>query len=952
MKNSLFFNQVNKVMALVFVCCGLSTMIYGGEKLPKILVAEDGRSFRTEDGKPFVPFGVNYFRTGTGWAPQIWKTFDEAAFRADFKLMQEAGVNCVRVFLTYGSFLTEKDKVNPEGLAKFDKLLEIAEDYGIYIHPTGPDHWEGPGVLGAQKSVHERYSDDEILRLTTMFWKVFAARYKGRNAIFAYDLLNEPEIPWDASSMKPKWNKWLKKQYKNAKDFSDKRNIPLSSIRWGDVDAPTDLSNRDLILDYQHFREDLADHWTKIQVETIKKEDPKALVTVGLIQWSVATMLPVPLKHYAAFRPSRQAPFLDFMEVHFYPIADGLYDYEKDGHTDMNLAYVESVVREVSLTGKPVVVAEFGWIGGGKLQNSNPEAPAVTEEQQAGWNKALVETTKGLAVGWLNWGFFDMPESTDISELLGLYTSDRKQKAWGRTFKKLSDQLSGQHIMPKTMSHRPAMDWELILSDPQESPRFYQAYLAAFLAEEKNNTFYVSSSTGDDHNPGTRQKPWRTLDKISRTTFKAGETICLKRGDTFDGCATLNGAGTTEAPITLTAYGAGNRPFIKGPGGETTCLTFPESSMGWRIQGVEIGFGREGILILSGKKNSGYYFEDVYLHDVNNKRWKENWDMGNWVLWGHAIYLRGGGSVENLTLKNCIFQGNDCDFTTCDHWGDSGNNQGVGLIDILIDGCTFTEGLYNSVYQWRGSGRMSERFSITNCMFYKNGAGDMPYGTTSICAGMITGERNANLVAGNEFAYQQDSHGNDGCGFDFETVADGITFRDNFTHDCFGESILFMPGVNGNIINRRNILIEDNLFVNNCVASKHHRNEIDFIFQDGHGGDITIRNNRFIRLPDTKMIAPVPDCVVLENNVDITDEPVATPEYAFDATKNTVTLSCPDKQAVLYYTTNGSVPTRNSRKYTGQEIPITKTTVVDGKAFRDGYLPSRSCCALVAPANH
>ena len=34
------------------------------ESLPKVKIAQDGRSFETEAGKPFVPFGVNYYRPG------------------------------------------------------------------------------------------------------------------------------------------------------------------------------------------------------------------------------------------------------------------------------------------------------------------------------------------------------------------------------------------------------------------------------------------------------------------------------------------------------------------------------------------------------------------------------------------------------------------------------------------------------------------------------------------------------------------------------------------------------------------------------------------------------------------------------------------------------------------------------------------------------------------------
>jgi len=467
---------------VVFVSVFSSATLFGGEKLPKILVAEDGRTFKTEDGKPFVPFGVNYFRPGMGWAPQLWKTFDETAFREDFALMRDAGVNCVRVFLTYGSFLTEKGKIDPEGLAKFDKLLDIAEDYGIYIHPTGPDHWEGPGILENHAKIHERFTDDEILDMTTLFWKEFAARYKGRNAIFAYDLLNEPSIPWDVPSMRPKWNLWLKNHYQSAEDFATKRNIPVETVTWGSEDAPKDFLNRELILDYQRFREELADHWTKIQVEAIKSVDPHALVTVGLIQWSVPTVLPG-LQHYAAFRPSRQAPYLDFMEIHFYPLATGFYEYEKEGDTEKNLAYVESIVREVAATGKPVVIAEFGWYGGGKLKNTNQDKPAASEEQQADWNIALIETTKGLAVGWLNWGFFDMPEAQDISELLGLYTVEHKPKVWGVAFKKLSEQLPGLLILPKILGTRPEMDWDLLISDPQAAPKFQAGYYEAFMKD-------------------------------------------------------------------------------------------------------------------------------------------------------------------------------------------------------------------------------------------------------------------------------------------------------------------------------------------------------------------------------------------------------------------------------------------------------------------------------------
>ena len=50
-------------------------------------------------GNRFVPFGVNYFRPDTGWAPQVWKQFDEAATRQDFDRLKALGVRVRRASL-------------------------------------------------------------------------------------------------------------------------------------------------------------------------------------------------------------------------------------------------------------------------------------------------------------------------------------------------------------------------------------------------------------------------------------------------------------------------------------------------------------------------------------------------------------------------------------------------------------------------------------------------------------------------------------------------------------------------------------------------------------------------------------------------------------------------------------------------------------------------------------
>ena len=193
------------------------------------------------------------------------------------------------------------------------------------------------------------------------------------------------------------------------------------------------LKDRQL-LDYQDFRESLADEWTARQAAAIKSVDPDALVSVGMVQWSVPVLLPG-LRYYAAFRPERQARFLDFMEIHFYPLDGGAFDYRSEADEARNLAYLESVVRAVARPDKPTVLSEFGWYGGGKPKFDGGKHPAATEEQQANYCRRVVETSAGYVCGWLNWGFFDEPQANDCSELTGLATSDGKIKAWEKPFR-------------------------------------------------------------------------------------------------------------------------------------------------------------------------------------------------------------------------------------------------------------------------------------------------------------------------------------------------------------------------------------------------------------------------------------------------------------------------------------------------------------------------------------
>lgn len=89
----------------------------------------------------------------------------------------------------------------------------------------------------------------------------------------------------------------------------------------------------EILADYQRFRESLAEAWIARQAKAIRAADPEALVTVGLLQWSVPAQ-PITLDQYTGFRPEIIARHLDFMSLHFHPLAKDGYHYEDQAAED------------------------------------------------------------------------------------------------------------------------------------------------------------------------------------------------------------------------------------------------------------------------------------------------------------------------------------------------------------------------------------------------------------------------------------------------------------------------------------------------------------------------------------------------------------------------------------------------------------------------------------------
>ena len=145
-------------------------------------------------------------RVGKAKVDEIREAFRAAWITGeDFKNVKALGLNHVRVPFPYT--LLEADDApgvyKNEGWKWLDNAVKWSEEAGIYcildLHgaPGGQSAAEHTG----EKDRNALWSNPANRQRTVKLWQAIARRYKGRTAIAAFDLLNEPMGAADAQTM-------------------------------------------------------------------------------------------------------------------------------------------------------------------------------------------------------------------------------------------------------------------------------------------------------------------------------------------------------------------------------------------------------------------------------------------------------------------------------------------------------------------------------------------------------------------------------------------------------------------------------------------------------------------------------------------------------------------------------------------------------------------------------
>src|SRR5271157_1806866 len=291
--------------------CNVGSAWLPSAGMPRIGVARDGHSFAAAGFTvPFHPFGFNYDHDEEGRLLEDYWVDEWSQVVADFEAMRALGANVVRVHLQLARFMRGPREPDSVALDRLDALLRLAERLRLRLDLTG---------LGAYRRAdvpawYDALDEDARWETQAAFWRAIGEVGTRSPAVFCYDLMNEPVVP----AGRVEDGDWLP-------------GAPVAGMQYVQF-VTLDPAGRSPV--------SVALAWTRRMAAAVRTADPRALVTVGLVPWSLDRP-----GLQSGFVPQQIAPVLDFVSVHLYP---------ESLHLDLALETLRGFA-----VGKPLLVEEI-----------------------------------------------------------------------------------------------------------------------------------------------------------------------------------------------------------------------------------------------------------------------------------------------------------------------------------------------------------------------------------------------------------------------------------------------------------------------------------------------------------------------------------------------------------------------------------------------------------------
>jgi hypothetical protein len=306
---------------------------------------------------------------------------------------------------------------------------------------------------------------------------------------------------------------------------------------------------------------------------------------------------------------------------------------------------------------------------------------------------------------------------------------------------------------------------------------------------------YFLSAKGDDASPGTKQRPWKTLERVNRKDFRPGDRLLLEGGRVFPGTLELNerDSGAAGQLLIVTSYGHGRATLDGGKHraiSSVGCRYVAFRNLALRGAGRTAGNSESGLFLggssdveVDGLDVSGFRKSGVEIDGVDRARILRVHAHEN----GFAGISSGGHVSHDLYIGYSLAENNPGDPTVRDNH--SGNGIVVGAVrGGVIEHCEARHNGWDMV--WTGNGPVgiwayeSDRVTIQFCVSHHNR-----------------------------------STAEDGGGFDLDGGMTNSFVQYNYSHDNFGSGYLICQyegaGKFANNVVRYNISQDDGLLAHN-----------------------------------------------------------------------------------------------------------------------------------------
>jgi hypothetical protein len=341
------------LLTLVWLALGGGGRLAAEPGMERIGIGEDKRTFVLESsGRRFTPWGFNYDHDESGRLLEDYWDREWAKVEKDFAQMRRLGANIVRIHLQVGRFMDRPGRPNAKSLERLGKLLELARRERLYLDLTGLGCYHKKDL----PAWYDRLSEKERWDVQARFWEAIASRCAKSDAVFCYDLMNEPVVPGG----RRKDGDWL------GPPFAGKHFVQFITLDQGKRERPA-----------------VARAWIRHLVTAIRKHDRRRLITVGLVDWSLDRK-----GLTSGFVPGKIVDELDFLCVHLYP---------EKGKVDEALATLAGFA-----VGKPVLIEE-----------TFPLRCSMKEFE------AFMDGSRKHAAGWVGFYWGKPPEELRKSRTLG-----------------------------------------------------------------------------------------------------------------------------------------------------------------------------------------------------------------------------------------------------------------------------------------------------------------------------------------------------------------------------------------------------------------------------------------------------------------------------------------------------------------------------------------------------